>query len=186
MRPPARRDDLVVAMAPAEPQQVIVERLGQDAELVAIGFDAERAVALRQLGAVGAVDQRDVRIDRLGPAHRADDRQLAEGVVEMVVAADDVGHAHVVVVDDDREHVGRRAVGAQQHEVVELGVLDRHRALHPVVDRRRAVARRLQADDEGLVGGAVGSRRATGERMRSGCFAACAAARCASISSGVM
>ena len=81
-------------------------------------------MALAELGAVGAVDQRDVGIGRLGPAHRADDRQLAEGVVEMVVAADDVGHAHVMVVDHHREHVGRRAVGAQQDEIVELGIGD--------------------------------------------------------------
>ena len=33
-------DDLVVAMAPAEPQQIIEQRLGQDAQLVAIGVDA--------------------------------------------------------------------------------------------------------------------------------------------------
>ena len=39
-------DDLVVAMAPAEAQQIIEQRLGQDAQLVAIGIDAERAVAL--------------------------------------------------------------------------------------------------------------------------------------------
>ena len=39
-------DDLVVAMAPAEAQQIIEQRLGQDAELVAIGVDAQRAVAL--------------------------------------------------------------------------------------------------------------------------------------------
>ena len=39
-------DDLVVAMAPAEPQQIVATRLGQDAQLVAIGVDAERAVAL--------------------------------------------------------------------------------------------------------------------------------------------
>ena len=61
-------------------------------------------------------------VDRLGPAHRPDDRELAEGVVEMVVAADDVGHAHVVIVDHHREHVGRAAVRAQQDEIVDLGI----------------------------------------------------------------
>ena len=95
-------------------------------------------------------------VDRLGPAHRADDRQLAEGVVEMVVAADHVGDAHVVIVDDHREHVGRRSVGAQQDEIVELGVLDRHPALDPVLDHRLAFARRLEADDERLVALLVG------------------------------
>jgi hypothetical protein len=92
------------------------------------------------------VDQRDVGIDRLGPAHRLDDLQLAEGVVEMVVAADHVGYAHVVVVDYDRQHVGRRAVGAQQDHVVELGVLDRDLALDGVLDHRLAVLRRPEPD----------------------------------------
>ena len=91
-------------------------------------------------------------VGRLGPAHRADDRQLAEGVVEMVVAADDVGDAHVMVVDHHRQHVGRRAVGAQQDEIVELGVLDRDPALDQVVDHRLALARGLEADDEGRAG----------------------------------
>ena len=93
-----------------------------------------RAVALAELGAVGAVDQRHMGIGRLRPAHRADDRQLAEGVVEMVVAADHVSDPHVVIVDHDRKHVGRRAVRAQQDEVVELGVLDGDPALNLVVD----------------------------------------------------
>ena len=53
-------DDLVVAMAPAEPEQIVEQRLGQDAELVAIGVDAERAVPLGELRAVLAVDQRHV------------------------------------------------------------------------------------------------------------------------------
>jgi hypothetical protein len=53
------------------------------------------------------------------PAERLVDLRLARGVGEVIVAADDVGDAHVVIVDHDGEHVGRRAVGAQQHEIVE-------------------------------------------------------------------
>ena len=64
----------------------------------------------------------------------------------MVVAADDVGDAHVVVVDDDGEHVGRRAVGAQDDEVVEVLVGEGDAALHAVLDHRLAVERRLDAD----------------------------------------
>ena len=90
-------------------------------------------------------------VNRFGPAHRADDRELAEGVVEMVVAADHVGHAHVVVVDHHRQHVGRAPVRAEQDEIVELYVLNRDPALDLVVDRRFALARGLEPDDEGLV-----------------------------------
>src|SRR3546814_10461160 len=60
-------DDFVIAMPPAKPEQVIVERLGENPHLVAIGIDAERAVALRQLRAVAAVDQRDMRIGGFRP-----------------------------------------------------------------------------------------------------------------------
>ena len=141
-------------MAPAQPQQVVAQRRRQEAH-VAIGVDAQRPVTLAELGAVGPVDQRNVGIDRLRPAHRADDLELAEGVVEMIVAADDMGHAHVVIVDDDGQHVGRRAVGAQQDHVVELGVLDRDLALHRVLDDRLPGLRRLEAHDRLHVGGGL-------------------------------
>lgn len=84
-----------IAVTPAQPQQVVEQRFGQDAEVVAIRIDPQRAVALGQLRAVRTVDQRDVSVDRIGSAaldamHRADDDQLAKGVVEVIVAADDV------------------------------------------------------------------------------------------------
>ena len=40
----------------------------------------------------------------------------------MVGAAQDVRHAHVDVVDHHAEVIGRHAVGAQQDEVLDLGV----------------------------------------------------------------
>ena len=80
------------------------------------------------------------------PAERLVDLRLARGIGEVIVAADDVGDAHVVVVDHDREHVGRRAVRAQQHEVVEVLVLPDDAALHLVLDHGLAGERRLEAD----------------------------------------
>src|ERR671910_1711948 len=104
-------DDLVVPMTPAKTKQIVGNSLRKQAEFVAIGIDAERAVPLGKLCAVGTMDQRYVSVDRLGPAHGADDRQLPERIVEMVVATDHVRHAHVVIVDDYGQHVGRRSVG---------------------------------------------------------------------------
>lgn len=49
-------------------------------------------------------------VDEFVPTHAANDHQLAEGVVQMIVAAKDMRDAHVVVVDDNGQHVGRRAV----------------------------------------------------------------------------
>ena len=85
-------------------------------------------------------------VGRLGPAECADDRQLAEGVVEVVVAADDVSDPHVMIVDHDREHIGRGPIGAEQDKVVELGVLHRDSALDEVFDHRLAFARGLEPD----------------------------------------
>ena len=64
----------------------------------------------------------------------------------MVVAADDMGDAHVVVVDHDRQHVGRVAVAAQQDEIVEVLVLPDHAALDLVLDHGLAGLRRLEPD----------------------------------------
>ena len=90
---------------------------------------------------------------------RVVDLLLARRVGEVVVAADDVGDAHVVVVDHDRQHVGRRSVGAQQHEIVEVLVLEDHAALDLILDDGLAVERRPQADGGLQPGGASpGSR----------------------------
>ena len=139
------REDFLVAMAPAEPHQIVAHRRRQVAH-GPVGIDAERAVALGKLRAVRPVDQRDVRHHRHRPAERLVDLGLPRGVVEVVVAADDVGHAHVVVVDHHRQHVGRIAVGAQQHEIVEVLVLPGDAALDLVLDHGLAGQRRLQPD----------------------------------------
>src|SRR5262249_18656139 len=80
------------------------------------------------------------------PAERLVDLRLPRGVGEMIIAADDVGHIHVVVVDDDREHVGRGLVGAEQYEVVEVLVLPDHAALDRILDDGLAFGRRFQPD----------------------------------------
>ena len=72
----------------------------------------------------------------------------------MIVATDDMGHAGVVIVDDHRQHVGRRAVGAEQDHVVQLVVGHRNRALDQVLDHGFASLGHLQADGRlGALGG---------------------------------
>ena len=61
------RYDLLVAVAPAEAEQIIAQRLGQIAELT-IGVHAQSAVPLGQLGTVRPVDQWHVGEIRYRPA----------------------------------------------------------------------------------------------------------------------
>ena len=75
----------------------------------------------------------------------------------MIVAADDVGDAHIMIVDHHRQHVGRGAVRPQQHEIVELGIGDRDPALDEILDHGLALAWGLEANHEGHVfGGSSG------------------------------
>ena len=62
---------------------------------------------------VGPEDQRHVRELRHRRAERLVQQHLLRRVRDVIVAADHVGDRHVDVVDDDREVVGRVAVGAQ-------------------------------------------------------------------------
>ena len=69
------------------------------------------------------------------------------GVGKVFDSADDVGHAHVVVVDDHREHVRRCAIRPEQDEVLKVLVGDRHSTQYLVIDDRLAFGRRLDADN---------------------------------------
>jgi hypothetical protein len=143
------RDEFLVSMAPAQAQQIVEHGFGQHPHVVAIGVHAQRAVALRKLGTIRAVNQRDMGVYRYVPIHRIHDGKLAEGVVEMIVAANDVGDAHVMVVNHHRQHIGGRAVGAQQDHVVQLCILDDDAALHRILDHGFACLWGLDADHIG-------------------------------------
>ena len=75
-------------------------------------------MALGELLAVGAVQQRQVGVARRLVAEGGEDEQLLGRVGEVVVAADDVGDPHLGVVDRDGEVVEDAAVAAGDHEVV--------------------------------------------------------------------
>ena len=132
-------------MAPAEAEQIVAERLGQKTLFAEIKH-AGRTVAFGKLGAVGAVDERDMGEFRQRPSHGVENLDLPKSVGEVVVAADDMGDLHVVVVHHHGVEVGGRAVRAEDDHVVELGVGDADGALHKVFHDRLAIARGAQAD----------------------------------------
>ncbi len=91
-------------------------------------------MTLRKALTVGAENHRHVGVDRRLGAERLEDIDLPRRIVDMVVAADNVGNLHLQIVDDDGEIVGRRAVRACDHEIVELGIGDDDTALDHVLD----------------------------------------------------
>ena len=74
-------------------------------------------------------------------AERPEQQDVLRRVREVVLAADDVGDLHRGVVDDDREVVERRAVGADDDEVAaEVRDVDLDPAADDVVDADDALA----------------------------------------------
>jgi len=124
---------------------------------VAIGGDGDDGAvdALRELGAVGGDEQREVRELRGFDAGGAEDEDVLERVGEVVLTADDMGDAEVDVVSTGREVVGRGAVAAEEREVFDVfggfGLV----AVDGIVelDVFGGVARDAEADDEFFAGG---------------------------------
>ena len=83
---------------------------------------------------------------RDGRLERAKDIDLARGVVQVVVAADDVGDAHIEIVDHHRQVIGGRPVGAQEDEIVELSIPEGDPPPDQVLDHDLAIERVLEAD----------------------------------------
>ena len=80
---------------------------------------------------------RQVGVDGLAIAERALERDVARRVVQVLLAAQHVRHAHQLVVDDHGEVIGGEAVALADHEVVEVLLAELDRAEHAVdhVDR---------------------------------------------------
>ena len=164
----AGHDRRLPVRRPAE-QGEEVHQSGSDVALPAELVHGHRAVPLGELLAVLAEHVRHVRVDRRLGAECAQDDELLRRVRDVVVAADHVGDPVEPVVDGVGEVVGRAAVRAHEHEVLELvrreldrpldSVLPADRALvgHADPDRALILVRRPLGDEApGLLAGALG------------------------------
>src|SRR5699024_6444458 len=78
---------------------------------------------------------------------RAIDIDLARRVVDVIVAADDQVDAHVEIVDDYGKVVGRRTIGAHDHQIVELAVGHLDGPAHAIAKQDRSGKRDAKAND---------------------------------------
>ena len=139
-----REEGRRLVVAPAEQRDVVAHGLGQVAGGAQL-LDRGCAVALGELLAVGPVQQREVRVGGRLRAQRPQDHHLPRGVGDVVLAAHDLGDAHVAVVDGDGEVVERAAVRAADHEVLDRLVGGGDVAADLVVDDRLALVGHAQA-----------------------------------------
>lgn len=97
-------------MAPPQTGEVVAHT-GRGKAHCLIFLRAQSAVTFRQFLAIRAVDQRDMRPDRYVPAHGVVNHHLARGVVEVIIPADHMGHAHVMVINNNGQHIDGRTIG---------------------------------------------------------------------------
>ncbi|EIM03453.1 hypothetical protein UU5_00600 [Rhodanobacter sp. 115] len=114
--------------------------------ILAVLHHADRVGALGQLLAFLVQDHRQVRELRHRRAQRVVDVDLAWRVVDVVVAADHLGDAHVDVVHHHGEVVGGPAIGTEDHQVIQLAVGELDATLHLVLEHHRAFLRIAEAD----------------------------------------
>ncbi len=120
-----QRHDLAVPPGtPPEQSEEVAHRRGEDPHVLIVAH-RRRAVPLGELLAVGSVDHRDVAEDRQRRAECAVQRDLFGRVRDVVVAAQHVRDPHIEIVHHHGEVVDRRAIRAQDDEVLDVRTLER-------------------------------------------------------------
>ena len=136
------RKDFVVAVRPAQADDVVVQTFGQQTELLAIVFDRWATFALRQ-----TIDARCMAKYRRLLAQRMIKRNLIVRVIDMIGTTNHVRNLQCQIVDDDGKLIRRHPIRTNHDEIVEIGITLRYLALNHIVERRFALERHLKTHD---------------------------------------
>ena len=68
------------------------------------------------------------------PAHCLINKLLAEAIRKMVITADNMGYAHIMIVNHDCKHVSWVAVRTQEYHIIQFRCLNCNIALNMVID----------------------------------------------------
>ena len=147
-------DLVVILRRPAEESDEVYDRLRYEA-LVDEILEGGMTGTLAELLVVLIGDERAVNILRNLPAEGLIETIVLRAGAQILVAANDMGDAHQMIIDDIGEIIGRIAIGLDEHHVIELGVIDRDVSVELVVEGRRALGRVVLTDDIRHTGGEV-------------------------------
>ena len=86
------------------------------------------------------------------PIERLVNMRLARGIGEMIIAADDICDAHIMIVHNNSQHIGWRAVRAQQHKIINILIWEHNASLHGVIDYCLAFQGRFETNDRRDIG----------------------------------
>ena len=72
---------------------------------------------------------------------------LPGSIGEVVIAAYDMGDVHIVIIDDNGQHVGWCAVRTQQDEIIQVFVRPSYPPLNFIIDHSFALNRRFKPNN---------------------------------------
>jgi len=153
----SRRNSSTISLSgristPTERGEVVHHRFGQVAT-VDVVTDRDVVATLRQLLALLVHDQREVgEHGDIGDAESLAQQQHLRRDVDEILAPNDVGDAHGRIVDGVGNEEHRQAAAADDDEVLEVGVLERHLAADQVVERCGSLVGGAKADDDAGAG----------------------------------
>ncbi len=116
---------------PAERHQIVDHRL-REVALVAVLLERHLVAPLRQLLSLLVDQHRHVGPPRWFVTERLPEHLLLGSVGQVLLGAHDVRDRHLDVVDHVREQEHRCAIAADQHEVLDRGVVECDLAAHDV------------------------------------------------------
>ena len=130
-------------MRPAEPREVVHQRIGQVARLAKLPY-SYCTIALREAFPVGADNHRQVRVGWRGGPEGGKDVELARGIVDVIIPSNNVRDRHLHIVYHHRKVVGRHAIGARDHQIVQLLVVEHQLAGDEILDHDLPIGRILE------------------------------------------
>ena len=95
--------------------------------------------ALGQAFAAGIGQQIVMGKLRHGRAEQFEQLDLYGRIGDVILAADDMGHRHIDIIDDRRQRVEIGAIGAHQHRIGQRGAIDMAFAAHQIAPRHHAM-----------------------------------------------
>ena len=78
------------------------------------------------------MNKRDMSKYRDIPAQRLINMVLTKRIIQMVIAADYMANAHIMIIHYHRQHIGGGTVAAHQDHIIQLIVLDGYLALYHI------------------------------------------------------
>ena len=109
-------------------------------------------MSFREFGAVSPMNKGNMGKGGRLPIERLVNMRLARGIGEMIIAADNICNAHIMIVHNNSQHIGWRAVRAQQHKIINILIWEHNASLHGVIDNCFAFQGRFETDDRRDIG----------------------------------